>query len=45
VKLSLRWLAVLLLTTISIPATLFAIDGNPDGPPPRGGIIVSVPGK
>jgi hypothetical protein len=35
VKLNLRWLAVaLLLTTISIPATLMATDGDPDGPPP-----------
>jgi len=41
VKISPRWLVVaLLLTTISVPATLMA-DGNPNGPPPP---IVHHPG-
>ena len=45
-KISPRWLVVaLLLLTMSVPVTLMATDGNPDGPTPKGGIVISVPSK
>jgi hypothetical protein len=34
VKMSSRCLAVALLLTTAIPATVMAFDGNPTGPPP-----------
>ena len=44
-KMNLRWLAVaLLLTTIAVPLTAFA-DGDPSGPPPKKGVVISVPSK
>jgi hypothetical protein len=47
VKMSLRCFAVvLILATVSLPTALFAAtDGNPEGPPPRGGVFFPAPGK
>ena len=46
-KMSLRCFAVvLILATVSLPTALFAAtDGNPEGPPPRGGVFFPVPSK
>jgi hypothetical protein len=44
VKISLRWLAVAtLLATISVPASMMAINDAPTGPAPKGPITVPVP--
>jgi hypothetical protein len=44
VKINLRWLAVAtLLATISVPASLMAINDAPTGPAPKGPITVPTP--
>jgi hypothetical protein len=46
VKMTTRWLAfALLLATISVPATLMAIEDNPTGPAPKGPIVLPSPPK